>query len=97
MMTKQMLTMLLVTSIVASNLSGLDKSSSTRREATLLSLSSSSMSLCVSEKKATSEPDAIAEHMISTTAMMAYNTTLPKSILLFRAIAVTSATRSIAG
>ena len=81
MITKQMLTMLFATSIEASSRSGFDMSSTTRRAAESDLDSSSSISRCVSEKKATSEPEAIAESKRSIIEIRLSTTIVLSSIL----------------
>ena len=62
----------------------------------LLSLSNSSMSLCVSEKKATSDPDAIAEHSNKANINIKQKTTLA-DIPMKKGSAVTTDSRHIRG
>ena len=78
--TKQMLTMLFATNIVASSLSLLLNRSRTRRDEASDLPSNSSISPRVSEKKATSEPEAIADIASNTNDMILKDMILPTSM-----------------
>ena len=70
MITKQMLTILLVTRIVANSLSGFDSRSNTLWALASFFCSNASISVRESEKNAASDPEAIAESMRSITEVM---------------------------